>query len=214
MSVESSNKTAHLWVFYCRNKKKGKQKRLPWQEAVFNVVDNLGRLSPTGRRFGPKVSSWNSDLSPWKAPAVFGREDFGGGAERTLEEVLNHCADRKKTYIIGGYSLAGLFALWAAYQTDVFAAVAAASPSIWFPGFVDFMKENEIRCKAVYLSLGDKEEKARNPVMASVGACIREASEVLKNKEVNTILEWNPGNHFKDADIRTARAFAWARSVI
>ena len=76
------------------------------------------------------------------------------------------------------------------------------------------MKENEIRCKAVYLSLGDKEEKARNPVMASVGACIREASEVLKNKEVNTILEWNPGNHFKDADIRTARAFAWARSVI
>ena len=127
---------------------------------------------------------------------------------------MNHCADRKKTYIIGGYSLAGLFALWAAYQTDVFAAVAAASPSIWFPGFVDFMKENEIRCKAVYLSLGDKEEKARNPVMASVGACIREASEVLKNKEVNTILEWNPGNHFKDADIRTARAFAWVRSVI
>ena len=59
-----------------------------------------------------------------------------------------------------------------------------------------------------------KEEKARNPVMASVGACIREASEVLKNKEVNTILEWNPGNHFKDVDIRTARAFAWARSVI
>ena len=161
-----------------------------------------------------KVSNWNSDLSPWKAPAVFGKEDFGGGAERTLEEVLNHCADRKKTYIIGGYSLAGLFALWAAYQTDVFAAVAAASPSIWFPGFVDFMKENEICCKAVYLSLGDKEEKARNPVMASVGACIREASEVLKNKEVNTILEWNPGNHFKDADIRTARAFAWARSVI
>ena len=56
MSVESSNKTAHLWVFYCRNKKKGKQKRLPWQEAVFNVVDNLGRLSPTGRRFGPMIN--------------------------------------------------------------------------------------------------------------------------------------------------------------
>ena len=55
MSVESPNKTAHLWVFYCRNKKKDKQKRLPWQEAVFNVVDKLGRLSPTGRRFGPKA---------------------------------------------------------------------------------------------------------------------------------------------------------------
>ena len=157
-----------------------------------------------------KVQNWNLDLSPWKAPAVFGKEGFGGGADKTLEEVLKYCSDRDKTYIIGGYSLAGLFALWAAYQTDVFAAVAAASPSIWFPGFVDFMKENEIHSKAVYLSLGDKEEKARNPVMATVGACIREASDILKEKGIKTILEWNQGNHFKDAGLRTAKAFAWA----
>ena len=157
-----------------------------------------------------KVQNWNLDLSPWKAPAVFGKEGFGGGADKTLEEVLKYCSDRDKTYIIGGYSLAGLFALWAAYQTDVFAAVAAASPSIWFPGFVDFMKENEIHSKAVYLSLGDKEEKARKPVMATVGACIREASDILKEKGIKTILEWNQGNHFKDADLRTAKAFAWA----
>ena len=159
-----------------------------------------------------KVQNWNLDLSPWKAPAVFGKEDFGGGAEKTLKEVLKYCSDRDKKYIIGGYSLAGLFALWAAYQTDVFAAVAAASPSIWFPGFVDYMKENEIHSKAVYLSLGDKEEKERNPVMASVGDCIREASDILKDKGIKTILEWNPGNHFKDADLRTAKAFAWAAS--
>ena len=157
-----------------------------------------------------KVQNWNLDLSPWKAPAVFGKEGFGGGADKTLEEVLKYCSDRDKTYIIGGYSLAGLFALWAAYQTDVFAAVAAASPSIWFPGFVDYMKENEIHSKAVYLSLGDKEEKARNPVMATVGACIREASDILKEKGIKIILEWNQGNHFKDADLRTAKAFAWA----
>ena len=75
------------------------------------------------------------------------------------------------------------------------------------------MKKNEIQCKSVYLSLGDKEEKTRNPVMASVGECIREASDILMNCGVNTILEWNKGNHFKDADLRTARAFAWARSV-
>ena len=72
------------------------------------------------------------------------------------------------------------------------------------------MKENEIHSKAVYLSLGDKEEKARNPVMATVGACIREASDILKEKGIKTILEWNQGNHFKDADLRTAKAFAWA----
>ena len=67
-----------------------------------------------------KVRNWNHDLSPWKAPAVFGKEGFGDGANATLQEVLKHCVDRNKTYIIGGYSLAGLFALWAAYQTDVF----------------------------------------------------------------------------------------------
>ena len=25
----------------------------------------------------------------------------------------------------------------------------------------------------------------------------------------NTIFEWNQGNHFMEADIRTAKAFAW-----
>ena len=82
-----------------------------------------------------KVNDWNRDLSPWEAPPVFGNEAFGGGAEETLSEVLTETQDKTKNYFIGGYSLAGLFALWAAYRTDVFRGVAAASPSIWFPGF-------------------------------------------------------------------------------
>ena len=156
-----------------------------------------------------RVKDWNKDLSPWKAPAVFGREDFGDGAAATLAQVLNQCADPGRRYIIGGYSLAGLFALWAAYQTGVFVAVAAASPSIWFPGFIDYMKEREINAEAVYLSLGDREEKTRNPLMATVGERIREAYDLLSNS-INCVLEWNQGNHFKDADLRTARAFIWA----
>ncbi len=162
-----------------------------------------------------KVGSWNTDLSPWKAPAVFGREDFGAGAGRTLTEVLKYTVDPAKTYYIGGYSLAALFAVWAAYQTDVFKGVAAASPSVWFPGFVDsFMRNNECRSKAVYLSLGDREAKTRNPVMATVEHRIREAYELLKTQGVETTLEWNQGNHFADADIRTARAFAWVMKSI
>lgn len=156
-----------------------------------------------------KVQNWNADLSPWPAPAVFGKEGFGDGAADTLAEVLKYTNDRSKTYYIGGYSLAALFALWAAYQTDVFKGVAAASPSVWFPGFAEYMKDNLIHASSVYLSLGDKEEKARNPVMATVGDRIREACEILKRQGANTVLEWNQGNHFKDADIRTAKAFAW-----
>ena len=157
-------------------------------------------------------SDWNNDLSPWEAPAVFGKESFGSGASEMLGRLLGLCDDRSKTYYIGGYSLAGLFALWAAYQTDVFKGVAAASPSVWFPGFAEYMEKNEIRTGTVYLSLGDREEKARNPVMAPVGDRIREAHALLKERGVNCILEWNEGNHFKDPDLRTAKAFAWVLS--
>ena len=156
-----------------------------------------------------RIDDWNSDLSPWEAPAVFGKENFGGGASKTLDELLELCGDKSRTYYIGGYSLAGLFALWAAYQTDVFHGVAAASPSMWFPGFADYMANNEICTGTVYLSLGDREEKTRNPIMATVGNRIREAHVLLKERGVNCILEWNEGNHFKDPDLRTARAFVW-----
>lgn len=156
-----------------------------------------------------RIDDWNSDLSPWEAPAVFGKENFGGGASRTLDELLELCGDKSRTYYIGGYSLAGLFALWAAYQTDVFHGVAAASPSMWFPGFADYMANNEICTGTVYLSLGDREEKTRNPIMATVGNRIREAHVLLKERGVNCILEWNEGNHFRDPDLRTARAFVW-----
>lgn len=156
------------------------------------------------------IKKWNHELSPWEAPAVFGKEGFGAGANKTLQEILKYCEDKSKTYILGGYSLAGLFALWAAYQTDAFTAIAAASPSVWFPGYIDYMKTHEFLAKAAYLSLGDREEKTKNPTMSQVGNCIREAHAILTEKEVKSILEWNPGNHFKDPELRTAKAFAWA----
>ena len=160
-----------------------------------------------------KVDNWNKDLSPWPAPAVFGRDDFGAGAEETLAYLLTEAVPHKinspqKVYI-GGYSLAGLFALWAGYQTDAFSGIAAASPSIWFPGFTEYMKENELHAHAVHLSLGDREERTRNPVMARVGDAIREAYAHLQETGVDCVLEWNKGNHFKEPDLRTARAFAW-----
>ena len=155
------------------------------------------------------VDDWNRDLSPWKAPAVFGGDDFGDGAQETLSLILRYCTDRTKRYCIGGYSLAGLFALWAAYETDVFTGAAAASPSIWFPGFTDHMRERNIGARHVYLSLGKKEEKTRNRVMSTVGDRIREAHDVLSEQGADCVLEWNEGNHFRDAGLRTARAFLW-----
>lgn len=155
------------------------------------------------------VDNWNSDLSPWNAPAVFGDEPFGSGAANTLDEIVGLCEDKSKKYFLGGYSLAGLFSLWAAYQTDIFCGIAAASPSVWFPNFISYMKENTVKCSCVYLSLGDRESKTRNQVMATVADRIKECESILTKQNTVCTLEWNEGNHFKDADLRTARAFAW-----
>jgi len=220
-----------------------------------------------------KVDDWNMELSPWRAPAVFGNEGFGGGADDTLKKLLAELKGGKalhetsgdealaelkggkvlhetsgdealaelkggkalhessgdealaeqvkeakvplhkvKKYFIGGYSLAGLFALWAAYRTDFFEGVAAASPSIWFPGFVDYMKAGTINADKVYLSLGKREAKTRNPVMATVADCIERSFDLLRQQGVTSTLEWNEGNHFNDADVRTAKAFSWVLS--
>ena len=57
--------------------------------------------------------------------------------------------------------------------------------------------------------VGDKEEKTKNPVMATVGDCIQEAHAWLQQCGIRSTLEWNPGNHFRDPGLRTAKAFAW-----
>ena len=152
------------------------------------TIENEAALirSLTGKDFhllAVRVSRWNLDLSPWPAPAVFGNEDFGGGAENTLRDILSLLPDRPKRIFIGGYSLAGLFALWAGCRTD--------------------------RFSGIYLSLGDREEKTRNPVMSRVGECIRATHALLARRGIPCTLVWNEGNHFRDPDLRTAKAFAW-----
>ena len=156
-----------------------------------------------------RIRNWNVELSPWKAPAVFGREDFGEGASNTLCYVLDELVTRFKgnRYCLGGYSLAGLFALWSGYQTDVFSSIVGASPSVWFPKWIEYADRHQMKANMVYLSLGDKETKARNPIMARVGECIERMHKLL---DCEKMVEWNEGNHFKDNAIRTAKGLAWA----
>ena len=164
------------------------------------------------------VKSWNDELSPWKSPAVWGKQGFGGKAADTLRFLIEQVIPSLKQQfdlpenvkiILGGYSLAGLFALWASTQTDLFYGIAAASPSVWFPGWMEFEQQRPIQAQRVYLSLGDKEERTKNTIMAVVGDNIRTLHSRLAEHGADCTLEWNSGGHFKDADLRTARAFQW-----
>lgn len=188
------------------------QHELPFLE---DEIAQIRSLTDRPFRFlAVPVENWNRELSPWPAPAVFGDEDFGDGAAVLLEEILPLCAEREKRYVLGGYSLAGLFALWSVCRTDAFSGVAAASPSLWFPGFSDYMQENGLHCGTVYLSLGTREEKTRNPVMRTVGDCVRNSFAWMQAQGVSCTLEWNPGNHFREPGLRTAKAFAWVLNHI
>lgn len=169
-----------------------------------------------------EVKDWNRDLSPWEVPPVFGKIPFGGGAADTLAFLTERLLPELRARLdlrdgvrlcIGGYSLAGLFALWAASRTEIFDAVAAASPSVWFPGWLDYCREHPILAGGVYLSLGDREERTKNPVMARVGDCIREMEALLRPDHAVT-LEWNGGGHFQDPAGRTARAFCGAAALL
>ena len=164
-----------------------------------------------------KVAEWNGDLSPWQADAVFKGNPFAGRGEGTLEFVLNVLInDIRERYslkedipiILGGYSLAGLFSLWASYKTDVFSAIAAASPSVWYEGWPEFTEGRSPQTGFIYLSLGDKEEKTGNRAMARVGDRIRAQYEGLTSQGIPCELEWNEGNHFKDVNIRLAKGFS------
>lgn len=167
-----------------------------------------------------QVGDWNGELSPWEAPPVFGKQGFGHGAGELLSYLEGLLIPEVKArfgfperipILLGGYSLAGLFSLWSAYRTSCFQGVAAVSPSVWFPGWMEFARAGTPQAKRMYLSLGDREEHTRNQVMARVGSCIREQYDLLQNaKSVEcSTLEWNEGNHFKDPELRCAKGFLW-----
>ena len=161
------------------------------------------------------LSDWNRELSPWKAKGVFKGQDFSGEGEETLsflkEELIPYLKERyhAETFVLGGYSLAGLFSLWVGYETELFEGIASCSGSLWFPEFDAYQKERRIHAEHVYLSLGDREHKARNPVMAAVKDKTEETYELLRKQGTDTVLEWNEGGHFNDPEGRTARGFGW-----
>lgn len=159
---------------------------------------------------------WNHDMSPWYMPSIYSKEkSFSGGADEYLKLLIDEILLKAKELIegepefigIAGYSLAGLFAVYAMYKTDVFDRVACMSGSLWFSDFIEYCKRNEYKRlpDKIYFSLGDKEANTRNPVLKTVQDKTIELSEYFKNLGSEVIFELNPGNHFTDTVLRSAK---------
>lgn len=197
----------------------------PVDENDISVLDNEVKYieENTDRNFSLvafKIEDWNSELTPWEIPLLRGKGNFGDGATRTLEFIkndlipaLSECINAGNNgikYILGGYSLAGLFSLWSGYQTDIFEGIAAVSPSVWYKKWIEYVETEKTLSEKIYLSLGDTEEKTKHQILSKIGDNIRKQYEILeKSENVKTVLEWNEGNHFKNPDIRTAKGFLW-----
>ena len=166
---------------------------------------------------GFAISDWEEELTPWHDPNISPRKSVGDYAFETLgfitKQLMSYLFERygKLPIVLGGYSLAGLFARWAVCKAECFDAVAAASPSLWIVAWQGFSDAHEVYAHYVYLSLGEREELAKNKAIAQVGNNVRWEYDHLQRTigADNCTLEWNPGNHFLDNDKRLARAFAW-----
>lgn len=120
-------------------------------DGVRREVDLIAQASPTGFAmvFFDCVE-WARALMPWADDAVSRDAEVGRHAPDTLRFIehtlLPWLRERFGALpcIIGGYSLGGLFALWAARNTDAFAAVAAASPSLWIKGWGEYAAAHPI----------------------------------------------------------------------
>lgn len=166
---------------------------------------------------------WNHDMVPWDSPPAFkNAEPCTGGADdylRLLTKEIIPTAEKELAGVpswrgIAGYSLAGLFALYAIYRTDLFSRVGSMSGSLWFPGMKEYIFSHEPKRQpdCVYFSLGDKESKTRNPVLRSVRQNTEEIQSFYQDKGINTIFQLNPGNHYDHAAERTAAGIAWLLS--
>ena len=146
-----------------------------------DVADNSPIQVPEGVSLvNIGVDLWEENFSPWCAPRVFAKgPNFGDGAQKTLDTLINQVIPwteseltKPPAYrVLVGYSLAGLFSLWAGVSQQVarvcqpddalsqpgpssqpgaphvdasvatFQRIGAVSGSFWFPGLLDYVDQ-------------------------------------------------------------------------
>lgn len=107
---------------------------------------------------------------------------------------------------LAGYSLAGLFAVYAMYRTDCFQMIGSMSGSLWFDGFVEYAIGRQPASERIslYLSLGSREHRSKNPRMRSVRECTERLARHW-GERFHVIMETNPGGHFDQPQMRVAK---------
>ena len=180
------------------------------------------------------VDLWEENFSPWCAPRVFAKgPNFGDGAQKTLDTLINQVipwaeselTDPPAYRMLVGYSLAGLFSLWAGVSQQVargcqldapaptFQRIGAVSGSFWFPGLLDYVDQQlnggAVGLTHAYLSLGDREARTPNPQIMHVRENAELLASRLESAGITSMFELNRGNHFQNVEGRMQKALDW-----
>lgn len=154
------------------------------------------------------LTTYNDDGSE-----VYAELQKGGCPDFTLVTVsgLNWEAELSPWAAGNLFKYSEMFTVYALHKTDLFSRAASMSGSLWYPGFKDFALQNTL-CKApqhLYLSLGDKEARARNQYLKTVQQCTEELAAHYRNLGINTCYELNPGGHYRNIISRSAAGIKW-----
>ena len=214
-----------------------------------DVADNSPIQVPEGVSLvNVGVDLWEENFSPWCAPRVFAKgPNFGDGAQKTLDTLINQVIPWTESElteppayrVLVGYSLAGLFSLWAgvsqqvargcqpddvssqpgpssqpyAIPTPTFQRIGAVSGSFWFPGLLDYVDQQlnggAVGLTHAYLSLGDREARTPNPQIMHVRENAELLASRLESAGITSMFELNRGNHFQNVEGRMQKALDW-----
>lgn len=166
----------------------------------------------------PRELNWNRDLTPWPAQGVHrnGGEFTGQGDAflARLTEKMRPAADAACAELgytvsalgIAGYSLGGMFSLYALTKCSCFSLCASASGSLWYDDFARYMRRTPVlRRASCALSLGRGETHARNRRMKSVASDTQAVVQALEYQGCPVRFFWNEGGHFSDPMGRLSR---------
>ena len=164
--------------------------------------------------------AWNDAMTPWASEGLFGDDaPFAGKAAAQLalleQEIVPRAeavlGEAKSLRAIAGYSLAGLFAVWASLESTLFSAVASMSGSLWYPGFREYVFNRVVDgvVSFSYFSLGGKESRTPNRLLRTVEDDTRQIQRIFADCGSISTFEMNPGNHFKDPALRVAKGIRW-----
>jgi predicted alpha/beta superfamily hydrolase len=157
--------------------------------------------------------NWDDTLTPWPAPALYATDDdFKGLAAHTLtilqDETLPAVAAQHgltpRAWGIAGYSLGGLFSLYAFTQSTFFQTAASMSGSLWYENWTERLETLSIPGKGrfAYLSIGTGEKRAKQKILKGVESRTERTAQILKAAGCEVEYRTSPGTHFMQVDER------------